>query len=177
VDAGAALPAPLDRPRFHVDCGLVEGAEGDFRMYASGSVRGVAGAGATPAATARDAETLVQVLRYGRFGGLPVTKVLLQPLTGRRHQLRVHMAECGAPIVGDVTYSRAEATAAVDAAAPRMMLHALRLAVDWSALSSSAEMRRVRAAGVTLPEPLDVTAPDPTAAGGDAHVGGMLEWL
>jgi 23S rRNA-/tRNA-specific pseudouridylate synthase len=36
---------------------------------------------------------------------VPVTKVLLQPLTGRRHQLRVHLARvAGFPILGDVTY-------------------------------------------------------------------------
>ncbi|KAL3802391.1 hypothetical protein HJC23_007216 [Cyclotella cryptica] len=36
---------------------------------------------------------------------LPVAKVLLQPWTGRRHQLRVHLAQvAGFPILGDVTY-------------------------------------------------------------------------
>lgn len=33
-----------------------------------------------------------------------VTKVRLFPITGRRHQLRVHMALAGFPILGDVTY-------------------------------------------------------------------------
>jgi 23S rRNA-/tRNA-specific pseudouridylate synthase len=36
---------------------------------------------------------------------IPVAKVLLQPWTGRRHQLRVHLAQvAGFPILGDVTY-------------------------------------------------------------------------
>ncbi|KAL7481964.1 hypothetical protein ACHAW6_007643 [Cyclotella cf. meneghiniana] len=36
---------------------------------------------------------------------IPVAKVLLQPWTGRRHQLRVHLAQVtGFPILGDVTY-------------------------------------------------------------------------
>lgn len=36
---------------------------------------------------------------------IPVTKVLLKPWTGRRHQLRVHLAQvAGFPILGDVTY-------------------------------------------------------------------------
>ena len=36
---------------------------------------------------------------------IPVAKVLLEPRTGRRHQLRVHMAHVvGCPILGDVTY-------------------------------------------------------------------------
>jgi hypothetical protein len=35
---------------------------------------------------------------------IPVTKMLLQPLTGRRHQLRLHMVVLGHPILGDFTY-------------------------------------------------------------------------
>jgi len=34
----------------------------------------------------------------------PISKVLLQPLTGRRHQLRVHLAICEHAILGDATY-------------------------------------------------------------------------
>lgn len=48
-----------------------------------------------------------------------VTLMRLHPLTGRSHQLRVHMAEMGWPILGDPLYA---AGAAADA--PRMMLHA-----------------------------------------------------
>ena len=40
----------------------------------------------------------------------------LQPKTGRTHQLRVHLASLGQPIVGDQIYAGAEA--------PRLMLHA-----------------------------------------------------
>lgn len=47
------------------------------------------------------------------------TRVALMPLTGRSHQLRVHMAAIGHPILGDPLY--AEGTAA---AFPRLMLHA-----------------------------------------------------
>ena len=43
--------------------------------------------------------------------------VELQPLTGRTHQLRAHMAAIGHPIVGDALY-------APDLTAPRLMLHA-----------------------------------------------------
>jgi tRNA pseudouridine32 synthase/23S rRNA pseudouridine746 synthase len=48
------------------------------------------------------------------------TRVELRPLTGRSHQLRVHLAELGHPILGDPLYGDA-------AAAPRMQLHAARL--------------------------------------------------
>ncbi|CAF89720.1 unnamed protein product, partial [Tetraodon nigroviridis] len=59
------------------------------------------------------------VLEYGLYDGEPVTKALLQPLTGRTHQLRVHCSAIGHPIVGDVTYS-----CGADAGPYRMMLHA-----------------------------------------------------
>lgn len=49
------------------------------------------------------------------------TRVELTPLTGRSHQLRVHMLAIGHPILGDPLYGEA-------AAAPRLQLHAWRLA-------------------------------------------------
>jgi tRNA pseudouridine32 synthase/23S rRNA pseudouridine746 synthase len=51
------------------------------------------------------------------------TRVALEPVTGRSHQLRVHMAAIGHPIVGDEFY----APPAVHAAAPRLLLHAAEL--------------------------------------------------
>ncbi|XP_040010462.1 RNA pseudouridylate synthase domain-containing protein 1 isoform X2 [Xiphias gladius] len=64
-------------------------------------------------------QTELTVLEYGLYDGDPVTKVLLQPLTGRTHQLRVHCSAIGHPIVGDFTYS-----SGADDAPYRMMLHA-----------------------------------------------------
>ncbi len=46
------------------------------------------------------------------------TRVRLTPLTGRSHQLRVHMLALGHPVLGDPIYSDAAA------AHPRLMLHA-----------------------------------------------------
>ena len=48
------------------------------------------------------------------------TRVELNPLTGRTHQLRVHMLALGHPILGDQFY----ATGAALAAADRLQLHA-----------------------------------------------------
>lgn len=48
----------------------------------------------------------------------------LAPQTGRTHQLRVHLASIGHPILGDALY----AGDAVAARAPRLLLHATRLA-------------------------------------------------
>ncbi|MCK8128823.1 bifunctional tRNA pseudouridine(32) synthase/23S rRNA pseudouridine(746) synthase RluA [Pseudoalteromonas sp. 2CM39R] len=48
------------------------------------------------------------------------TRVELTPITGRSHQLRVHMLSLGHPILGDKLYAHPEAFAM----APRLQLHA-----------------------------------------------------
>ncbi|MES2674083.1 MAG: pseudouridine synthase [Pseudomonadota bacterium] len=48
------------------------------------------------------------------------TRVLLEPVSGRTHQLRVHMLSLGHPIIGDQLYSSPE----IQAQAPRLLLHA-----------------------------------------------------
>ena len=53
------------------------------------------------------------------------TRLELFPLTGRSHQLRVHMKALGHPILGDVIY----APPAAVASAPRLQLHAAELAI------------------------------------------------
>ena len=54
------------------------------------------------------------------------TRLLLEPLTGRTHQLRVHLLAIGHPIVGDPLYAPLE----VPARAPRLLLHASELAFE-----------------------------------------------
>ena len=49
--------------------------------------------------------------------GLQVSRVELEPVTGRSHQLRLHMKSIGHPILGDALYGDA-------ASAPRLLLHA-----------------------------------------------------
>ena len=53
----------------------------------------------------------------------------LWPRTGRTHQLRVHCAEIGCPILGDRKYGGEEALLAPVADAKRLHLHARRLAL------------------------------------------------
>lgn len=66
--------------------------------------------------------TRFRVLRHDRLGD--TTRVSLQPLTGRSHQLRVHMQSLGHSILGDRLYAPPDGTAQ----ATRLMLHASALA-------------------------------------------------
>lgn len=64
----------------------------------------------------KEAQTRFRVIAEGSG----VALVEARPLTGRTHQIRVHLAHCGLPIVGDQVYGGAQA--------PRMMLHCLSMA-------------------------------------------------
>lgn len=70
--------------------------------------------------TGRAAQTDWQVLAYDG----DTTRVALFPLTGRSHQLRVHMLALGHPILGDPIYAVGDALQF-----PRLMLHAERLSL------------------------------------------------
>ena len=52
----------------------------------------------------RRAVTRWRALNASAWDGDPLTLVELEPLTGRSHQLRVHLAWLGCPIVGDRLY-------------------------------------------------------------------------
>ncbi len=60
-----------------------------------------------------------------REGAAPgrTTRVELEPVTGRSHQLRVHLQALGHPILGDELYAPPD----VRAQAPRLQLHAWRI--------------------------------------------------
>ncbi|KAF1319482.1 Rna pseudouridylate synthase-like protein, partial [Globisporangium splendens] len=75
----------------------------------------------TPDVPGKASSTIAFVLGHATCNNEPVTKVLLRPLTGRRHQLRLHLSHHGFPILGDVTYGDP------DDDAQRMMLHAWKL--------------------------------------------------
>jgi tRNA pseudouridine32 synthase/23S rRNA pseudouridine746 synthase len=53
------------------------------------------------------------------------SRVELEPVTGRSHQLRVHMMAIGHPILGDVFYAPPE----IERLSPRLLLHAERLSL------------------------------------------------
>ncbi|MBQ3097757.1 MAG: hypothetical protein IJC66_06330, partial [Kiritimatiellae bacterium] len=62
-----------------------------------------------------------------REPGAKVSLVECDILTGRTHQIRVHMASLGCPIVGDAVYGRHVADRSMDPAPQRQMLHAWKL--------------------------------------------------
>ena len=70
-------------------------------------------------ATGRAAVTDWRVQSYQE----DATRIRLMPLTGRSHQLRVHMLSLGHPILGDRLYGSEEVASAAD----RLQLHATRL--------------------------------------------------
>ena len=59
-----------------------------------------------------------------RDAGSSTTRLELEPLTGRSHQLRVHLLAIGHPIVGDALYAGLAQTAS------RLMLHASALTIE-----------------------------------------------
>lgn len=101
---------------------------------------------------ARRVEKTYLALVWGRH----VTLLRLTPLTGRTHQLRVHLAGAGHPIVGDDLYggprhrgvSNAALRSALDPGRP--LLHAWRLCLPAS--RTTAELT------VTAPLPADLRA-------------------
>jgi len=50
------------------------------------------------------ASTAVEPVAHGDFRDQPITLVRASPLTGRQHQIRVHLAEIGHPVLGDKLY-------------------------------------------------------------------------
>jgi len=61
--------------------------------------------------------------------GKRVAWVALSPITGRTHQLRVHMMERRAPILGDGKYGGPEAFLVAEGLSRKLHLHAREIAV------------------------------------------------
>ena len=69
--------------------------------------------------------------------------------TGRTHQIRVHMAHIGYPVMGDATYSRRPAELWRALSVTRQLLHAYRLTFQHPT--------RRQEVTVTAPVPTDLT--------------------
>jgi 23S rRNA pseudouridine1911/1915/1917 synthase len=74
-----------------------------------------------PAGKSREAMTIYRELeRFEQH-----TLLELHPITGRTHQIRVHLAFIGAPVLGDRVYGKRK----ISLPTPRQMLHAARLRI------------------------------------------------
>jgi 23S rRNA pseudouridine1911/1915/1917 synthase len=100
--------------------------------------------------------TLFERLDRVRAPGSALSLLRCRLVTGRRHQIRVHLAERGWPIVGDPVYgaprssSIADSAEAVAAAFPRQALHAWRIAFPHPATGTRIE--------IEAPIPADIRA-------------------
>ncbi|WP_372844420.1 RluA family pseudouridine synthase [Psychrobacter sp.] len=81
---------------------------------------------------AKHALTLYEVISHEQCNGQTVTRVMLKPVTGRSHQLRVHMVHVGHVMIGDPIYAEG---AALDIA-PRLNLHAQQLRLKHPTLGA-----------------------------------------
>lgn len=70
----------------------------------------------------KPSQTRYRVLGHELHEGQACTRVELEPITGRTHQLRLHMLAMGHPIVGDALYTPEDS-------APRLLLHACHLSL------------------------------------------------
>lgn len=80
----------------------------------------------------KHALTLYEVLAHEDCNGQTVTRVMLKPVTGRSHQLRVHMVHVGHVMIGDPIYAEGEALTI----APRLNLHAQQLRLKHPTLGA-----------------------------------------
>jgi 23S rRNA pseudouridine1911/1915/1917 synthase len=70
----------------------------------------------------REAVTIYEALKSGRIEGIQVSMLSVRILTGRTHQIRVHMAHKGHPVLGDALYGGSQKLKV-----SRQMLHAWKL--------------------------------------------------
>ncbi|OWY76078.1 MULTISPECIES: bifunctional tRNA pseudouridine(32) synthase/23S rRNA pseudouridine(746) synthase RluA [unclassified Pantoea] len=85
--------------------------------------------------TGKSAQTDYEVVEYGEDNS---ARVALKPITGRSHQLRVHMLALGHPILGDGFYAHPEAKAMAD----RLLLHAESLTITHPAFGNAMTFRQ-----------------------------------
>jgi 23S rRNA pseudouridine1911/1915/1917 synthase len=113
ADAGRALQRQLKPPRklrreyLAIVAGDVQTDSGVWKTYLAMGKIGLrqsvgAGSGRSPSQRAQLAETHFEVEE--RFGTVTLLRLKLE--TGRTHQIRIHCAEAGHPVLGDHVYTR-----------------------------------------------------------------------
>jgi len=98
--------------------------------------------------------TRVTPLETANFNGCVVSRVVCRLLTGRRHQIRVHLAACGWPIVRDAVYGDLRLDRALEELNASLRLPARQALHAWRL-----EMRHLRSRArlaVSSPVPADL---------------------
>ena len=134
---GTAAPAPTAK--------ISKVGVGEKRLNVRAGRRALVAGTVLPRSAGRVAS--LQIRRSGRWrtidrAGNRAAWVELQPLTGRTHQLRAHMAAIGHPIVGDAKYGGPEAFL-TGGISRKLHLHARRIRIDapgGGAIDVSAEL-------------------------------------
>lgn len=111
----AIIAGRLEKPAGRIDLPLAKGREGDERELMTVDPNG------DPAVTLY---AVAQTTADGK-----ASLVALSPLTGRTHQLRVHLAHLGHPILGDGKYGGRRAHPPLRGLPGQLLLHARELAV------------------------------------------------
>ncbi|KAI3643688.1 hypothetical protein MP228_009852 [Amoeboaphelidium protococcarum] len=92
----------------------------------------------------RECSTILDVVRIGYYNNHPCTLVRLSPLSGRTHQLRVHMKSIGHTIIGDTLYESSVQS-------PRMYLHSSQISFDFEQLNKKYAKIYGRASSIRQP--------------------------
>jgi 23S rRNA pseudouridine1911/1915/1917 synthase len=85
----------------------------------------------------KPALTAYRVLAVGRLGERPPALVECRPVTGRLHQVRVHLDSIGCPILGDDLYG----PKSVMSVSPRLALHSHRVVFTHPATGETLDVR------------------------------------
>lgn len=91
-----------------------------------------------PSPKARPAITEYSRIAVGECSGKKVSLVKAHPITGRTHQIRVHLKSIGHPIIGDDLYGEKESRQiAKQLGLNRQFLHAQKIVVDGASYQSA----------------------------------------
>ena len=101
---GGEIRLPLQRDHKHPPFMRVSTPESEAEAQQAVTDLNHAGYSKLMAKKPKSSITQFRILSHEMWNGFPVTRVSLTPITGRTHQLRVHCAAMGHPILGDPAY-------------------------------------------------------------------------
>lgn len=96
-----------------------------YKVIAEGKVEGDRFSVSLPV-DGKEALSLFRVLRRSELASLLEVRIL----TGRKHQIRVHLSEIGHPVVGEKVYRRGKVSEEVIRRIPRAMIHCEELSFE-----------------------------------------------